>query len=139
MSSLNKVTLIGRVGKDPEIRYAGNGKPIASFSLATSENWKDKQGQKHEKTEWHNITCFNEALCRVIEHYVKKGSQIYIEGKLVTEKYTDKSGVEKYATKIVLQNFDGKLVLLGGKSDNTQPDVQESSYASAELDDDLPF
>jgi single-strand DNA-binding protein len=76
MSSLNKVTLIGRVGKDPEIRNAGNGKPIVSFSLATSESWKDKQGQKQEKTEWHNITCFNEALCRVIENYVKKGSQI---------------------------------------------------------------
>lgn len=148
MSSLNKVILIGRVGKDPEIRNAGNGKPIASFSIATSETWKDKQGQKQEKTEWHNVTCFNESLCRVIENYVKKGSHIYIEGKLVTEKYTDKNGVEKYTTKIVLQNFDGKLVLLGGKSDNTQPDDSGQyrpldkavgNYSADDLEDSIPF
>lgn len=118
MSSLNKVTLIGRVGNTPETRNTSNGKPIVSFSLATSENWKDKQGQKQEKTEWHNVTCFNEALCRVIESYVEKGRQAYIEGKLQTEKYTDKGGVEKYTTKVILQNFDGKIILLGSRSES---------------------
>lgn len=148
MSSLNKVMLIGRVGKDPEIRNTGNGKPIASFSVATSETWKDKNtGEKREKTEWHNITCFNEGLCRVIENYVKKGNQIYIEGSLATEKYTDKNGVEKYATKIILQNFNGNIILLGSKSDNQQADdsgqykplPQSSGGFTAELDDDIPF
>ena len=137
---LNKVILIGRLTKDTEIRKTQSGKIIASFCLATSEHWKDKTtGEKKQKTEFSNIVVYNENIAKVIENYVKKGSQIYIEGKLVTEKYTDKSGVEKYTTKVVLQNFDGKLVLLGGKSDNTQADVQESSYASAELDNSIPF
>lgn len=139
--------LIGRVGKDPEIRNAGNGKPIASFSLATSETWKDKNsGEKREKTEWHNVTCFNEGLCRVIEHYVKKGNQIYIEGALATEKYTDKNGIERYTTKIILQNFNGNIILLGNKndaqSDNAQSDNQSNNYQAPvnnELDDDIPF
>lgn len=143
MSSLNKITLIGRVGKDPEIRNTGNSKSIVSFSLATSETWKDQQGQKQEKTEWHNITCFNETLCRIIESYVKKGSQIYIEGKLVTEKYTDKNGIERYTTKVVLDNFNGKLILLGGKSSqNNQENFQQSfldKKVENQLDDDIPF
>lgn len=147
MSSLNKVTLIGRVGKDPEIRKTKDGKKIASFSVATSEAWKDKNtGEKREKTEWHNVTCFNEGLAGVIEKYVNKGNKIYVEGSLATEKYTDKDGVEKYTTKIILQNFNGNIILLGGKndaqSDNAQSDNQSDNYQTPvddELDDDIPF
>jgi len=137
---LNKVILIGRLTKDPEIRKTQSGKIIASFCLATSEHWKDKTtGEKKQKTEFSNIVVYNENIAKVIENYVKKGSQIYIEGSLQTRKWQDKDGKDRYTTEVVLQNFDGKLVLLGGKSDNTQADVQESSYASAELDDDVPF
>lgn len=144
MYSLNKVTLIGRVGKDPEIRNTGNGKPIVSFSLATTDSWKDKStGEKKEKTEWHNVTCFNEGLCRVIEHYVKKGSQIYIEGALATEKYTDKNGVDRYATKIILQNYNGNIILLGSKKDSESETetnkYQSSGFQNDALDDDIPF
>lgn len=147
MSSLNKVTLIGRVGKDPEIRKTKDGKKIASFSVATSDTWKDKNtGEKREKTEWHNVTCFNEVLAGVIEKYVNKGNKIYVEGALATEKYTDKDGIEKYATKIILPNFNGNIILLGGKndaqSDNAQSDNQSDNYQAPvnnELDDDIPF
>ncbi len=114
--SVNKVILIGNLGKDPEVRHTQDGKAIVSLSLATSENWRDKTtGERKEKTEWHRVVIFNENLAKIAEQYLKKGSTIYIEGQLQTRKYTDKDGVEKYSTEVVLQNFRGELTMLGGK------------------------
>ncbi len=113
--SVNKVILIGNVGKDPEIRTFGNGGKVANFSIATSENWKDKQGQRQEKTEWHNIAVFNDGLVGVIERYVKKGSKLYIEGKLQTRKWQDRDGNDKYTTEVVLQGYGGTLTMLDSR------------------------
>jgi single-strand DNA-binding protein len=116
MSSVNKAIIVGNVGKDPEIRSMQSGDTVASFSIATSESWKDKtSGERKEKTEWHRVSCFNQGLNKVIDSYVKKGSKIYIEGQIETRKWTDKDGVEKYSTEIVLRPFRGELVLLGSK------------------------
>ena len=134
MSSLNKVTLIGRVGKDPEIKTSKAGKKLASFSLATSESWKDKQGQKQEKTEWHNIVIYNEGIAGVIEKYVHKGSQIYIEGALQTRKWQDKDGKDRYTTEVVLQGFNGQLILLDGKAKSNN-----AQSVTSPVDDDCPF
>lgn len=126
--SVNKVILIGNVGKDPEIRSTQDGKEIASLSLATSESWKDKNsGERKEKTEWHRISIFNEGLVKVVKNYVKKGSKLYIEGQLQTRKWTDKDGVEKYSTEVVLQNYGGTLTMLDGKKDDAAPQ-QESDF-----------
>jgi len=117
--SINRVTLLGNVGKDPEIRRTNDGRPIANFSIATSESWRDKTtGEKKEKTEWTRVVVFNEGLCGVVEKYVTKGSKLYVEGKLRTRKWTDKDGVEKYSTEVVLENFGGTVVLLGDRRDN---------------------
>ena len=111
--SVNKVILIGNLGKDPEIRRTQDGRPIANLSVATSENWRDKAtGERKEKTEWHRVVIFSEGLCRVAEQYLKKGAKVYLEGSLQTRKYTDKDGVEKYSTEVVLQNFNSTLVML---------------------------
>lgn len=113
---LNKVILIGNVGKDPEIRALQSSDRVASFSLATSESWKDKAtGERKSKTEWHRVSCFNQGLVGVIENYVKKGSKIYIEGQIETRKWADKDGVEKYSTEIILRPFKSELVLLDSK------------------------
>lgn len=141
MSSLNKVTLIGNVGTDPEFRSMNNGKEVVSFSLATAESWKDKSGEKKEKTEWHRITVFGEGLVKVIRSYIKKGSKLYIEGALQTRKYTDKDGVDRYTTEIVLQSFGGKIIMLGGKNDKGQSNHSESKsngYQPQKQVDDLP-
>lgn len=115
--SVNKVILVGNVGKDPEIRRTQDGRPIANLSLATSESWRDKAtGEKKEKTEWHRVVVFSEPLCKVIEQYVKKGSKLYIEGALQTRKWTDNAGVEKYSTEVVLQGYSGSLTMLDGAS-----------------------
>lgn len=115
--SVNKVTLVGNVGNDPEVRTFNNGGKVCNFSLATSETWKDKQsGEKREKTEWHRIAVFNENLVRVIENYVKKGSKLYLEGSLQTRKWTDRDGNDKYTTEIVLQRYNGELVLLDSRN-----------------------
>ena len=115
--SLNKVTLIGNLGKDPEIRSTQAGKEIASFSIATSDSWTDKStGEKKEKTEWHNIAVFNEGLVRVVKQYVKKGSKLYIEGQLQTRKWQDKDGHDRYTTEIILQNYAGTLIMLDGRN-----------------------
>ena len=115
--SVNKVILIGNLGKDPEVRTMNNGGEVVSFSLATSENWNDKSsGERREKTEWHRVVVFNEGLCKVIEQYVKKGAKLYIEGALQTRKWTDQAGVEKYSTEVVLQGFNSTLTMLDGKS-----------------------
>ena len=114
--SLNKVMLIGNLGKDPEVRSFQNGGKVCNFSLATSENWKDKNsGERREKTDWHNVAIFNENLVRIAEQYLKKGSKVYIEGSLQTRKWQDQSGADKYTTEVVLQNFNGTLVLLDGR------------------------
>lgn len=116
--SVNKVILVGNLGKDPEIRSFQNGGKVANFSIATSESWKDKNtGEKREKTDWHNVAIFNEGLVRVAEQYLRKGSKVYIEGQLQTRKWTDQSGADKYTTEVVLQNYNGTLVMLDGRSD----------------------
>ncbi|WKA31800.1 single-stranded DNA-binding protein [Bradyrhizobium roseum] len=115
--SVNKVILIGNLGKDPEIRRTQDGRPIANLTVATSETWRDKNtGERKEKTEWHRVVIFNEGLCKVAEQYLKKGAKVYIEGALQTRKWTDQSGVEKYSTEVVLQGFNSTLTMLDGRS-----------------------
>jgi len=115
--SVNKVILIGNLGKDPEIRRTQDGRPIANLTVATSETWRDKNtGERKEKTEWHRVVIFNEGLCKVVEQYVKKGAKVYIEGALQTRKWTDQQGVEKYSTEVVLQGFNSVLTMLDGRS-----------------------
>jgi single-strand DNA-binding protein len=118
MGSLNRVQIIGYLGKDPEIRRTQSGKPVANLSIATSESWTSKQnGEKMEKTEWHRVVIFSEGLCGVAEKYLHKGSQVFIEGKLQTRKWTDKDKVERYSTEIVMDGFNSNLVMLGKAGD----------------------
>ena len=115
--SVNKVILVGNLGRDPEVRRTQDGKPIVNLSLATSETWRDRNtGERKEKTEWHRVVIFNEGLAKVAEQYLKKGWTVYIEGQLQTRKYTDKDGVEKYSTEVVLQGFNSTLTMIGGRS-----------------------
>jgi single-strand DNA-binding protein len=155
--SLNKVMLIGNLGRDPEVRHTQDGKAIVSLNVATSETWRDKSsGERKERTEWHRVVIFNEALAKVAEQYLKKGSKVYIEGQLQTRKYTDKDGVEKYATEVVLQNYRGELAMLDGRNGGSgesagygdsefgqsSPLPQRAKPAAAfarELDDEVPF
>jgi single-strand DNA-binding protein len=159
--SVNKVILIGNLGKDPEIRRTQDGRPIANLSIATSETWRDKAtGERKEKTEWHRVVIFNEGLCKVAEQYLKKGAKVYIEGALQTRKWTDQSGVEKYSTEVVLQGFNSTLTMLDGRSggggggfgsDDSSGEFGGSSPAprrvaaagaggrSSDMDDDIPF
>lgn len=117
--SVNKVILVGNLGQDPEMRRTQDGKAIGTFSVATSESWRDKNsGERREKTEWHRVVCFNDGLNKVIEQYVKKGSKVYIEGQLQTRKWTDNSGVEKYTTEIVLQGFNSTLQMLDSRNNS---------------------
>ncbi|RXF74957.1 single-stranded DNA-binding protein [Hansschlegelia zhihuaiae] len=114
--SVNKVILVGNLGKDPEVRRLNSGEPVVNLRIATSEQWRDKQtGERREKTEWHQVVIFNENLAKVAESYLKKGSKVYVEGQLQTRKYTDASGVEKYSTEIVLQRYRGELAMLDGR------------------------
>ena len=137
--SVNKVILVGNVGKDPEVRNFSNGGQVCNFSLATSETWRDKQsGEKREATQWHNVAVFNENLVKVISNYVKKGTKLYIEGSLQTRKWQDRDGNDKYTTEVVLQRFRGELVLLdsrgsgggggGGSYGNNNNMNQDSGY-----------
>ena len=159
--SVNKVILVGNLGKDPEIRRTQDGRPIANLSIATSETWRDKgTGERKEKTEWHRVVIFNEGLCKVAEQYLKKGSKVYLEGQLQTRKYTDAQGVEKYSTEIVLQGFNSNLTMLdragggGGGGDYadsndfgaSRPAARQPAMAGAgsdgkrgDLDDEIPF
>lgn len=155
--SVNKVILVGNLGRDPEIRRLGSGEPVASLRIATSETWRDKQsGERKERTEWHSVVIFNENIAKVAEQYLKKGSKVYIEGQLQTRKWTDQAGVEKYTTEVVLQRFRGELTILdtqkreapdpdsygttrtrdSGAGQSRQPASQSSSN---HLDDDIPF
>ena len=115
--SVNKVILIGNLGKDPEIRRTQDGRPIANLRIATSESWRDKtSGERREKTEWHAVVIFNENLCKVAENYLRKGSKVYIEGQLQTRKWQDQSGQDRYSTEVVLQGFNGTLTMLDGRA-----------------------
>ncbi len=115
--SVNKVILVGNLGKDPEVRRMQNGNPVVNLSVATSESWRDKAtGERKEKTEWHRVVIFNEGLAKVAEQYLKKGAKVYIEGALQTRKWTDQAGVEKYSTEVVLQGFNSNLTMLDGRS-----------------------
>jgi len=149
--SLNKVLLIGRLGADPDIKQMVNGKSVARLSLATSNTWKDKNtGEKKEKTEWHRVVIFNEGLINVIQQYLKKGANVYLEGQLATRKWRDeKSGQDKYSTEIVLQGYNSSLTMLDGKnkSNNSNETSQtksalpndEISQDNSDLDDEIPF
>ena len=146
--SLNKVLLIGRLGADPEIKQMVNGKSVARLSLATSQSWKDKTtGEKKEKTEWHRVVVFNEGLVNVVQQYLKKGAQVYIEGQLSTRKWKDEqSGQDKYSTEILIQGYNSSLTMLGGGSQNnianqdTNQSIENNNPASQnDLDDDIPF
>jgi len=161
--SVNKVILVGNLGKDPEIRRTQDGRPIANLSIATSESWRDKAtGERKEKTEWHRVVIFNEGLCKVAEQYLKKGAKVYVEGALQTRKWTDQAGVEKYSTEVVLQGFNSTLTMLdgrggggggGGFADESGGDFGAGSPSSApprrvaagagarnsDMDDDIPF
>ena len=132
--SVNKVILIGNLGKDPEIRSMQDGKTIVNFSIATSENWKDKTtGEQKAKTEWHRVVIFNEHLAKIAQNYLKKGSKVYLEGQLQTRKWTDQSGVEKYTTEVVLQRFKGELTMLDGRSEERVGNQVQNR------DDEIPF
>ncbi len=156
--SVNKVILVGNLGKDPVIRSMGSGDRVATFSLATSENWRDKStGERREKTEWHNIAVFNDNIVKVVENYLKKGSKVYVEGQLQSRKYTDNSGVEKYMTEVVISRFKGELTMLEGRGGGGAGVGDEGGYSggfqsgpaarpsgprenfSADLDDEIPF
>jgi len=114
--SVNKVILIGNLGRDPEVRHTNDGRPIVNLSVATSEQWRDKSsGERREKTEWHRVVVFDEKICEVAQKYLNKGSTVYLEGALQTRKWTDQQGVEKYSTEVVLQRFSGKLTMLGSR------------------------
>ena len=146
--SVNKVTLVGNLGRDPEIRHTNDGKPIANLSVATSETWKDRNsGERKEKTEWHRVVIFDEKICEVAQKYLAKGSTVYLEGALQTRKWTDQQGTEKYTTEVVLQRFGGRLTMIGGKGGesadpqaaggNTDPNGPVGG--GGDLDDEIPF
>ena len=148
--SLNKVQLIGRLGADPEVKQMVNGKSVARLSLATSQSWKDRNsGEKKEKTEWHRIVVFNEGLVNVVQQYLKKGAQVYIEGQLSTRKWKDEqTGQDKYSTEIVLQGYNSTLTMLGGSNSGNltsstskkNNDIDQTNQQNnSDLDDEIPF
>lgn len=160
--SVNKVILVGHLGADPELRDMGNGRQCATFSLATGERWKDKQtGEQRERTEWHRVVVFNEALVGVAEKYLRKGNKLYVEGQLQTRKWTDQAGVDRYSTEIVLQGFNAVMVLLDrppadpgrhdysshqddgrwstGRGDGAAGGGKRDPFDGDDLDDDVPF
>lgn len=144
--SVNKVILVGNLGKEPNVRTSQSGKKIVSFSMATSDSWKDKEGERQEKTQWHNIVIFNDGLAGIAESYLKKGSKVYIEGALQTREY-EKDGSKKYITEVVLQGFSATLKMLDSRNNSSSPSAPEadfSTYGNEEnrtkhLDDEIPF
>jgi single-strand DNA-binding protein len=146
--SVNKVILVGNLGKDPDVRRTNAGDPIVNLSVATSETWRDKgTGERKERTEWHRVVIFNENLGKVAEQYLRKGAKVYLEGQLQTRKYTDKDGVERYSTEVVLSRFRGELVMLDSRSSEgggapariSSPAEPPASFERNELDDEIPF
>lgn len=140
--SLNRVQLIGHLGRDPEIRSTQDGKKIATLSVATSESWKDRQsGERKEKTEWHRVVIFNEGLAEIVEGFLSKGSRVMVEGQLKTRKWTDSAGVDKFTTEVVLQGFDAKLIMLDRPDTERSPKVGESKVEIPQYgqNDEIPF
>ena len=161
--SVNKVILVGNLGKDPEVRKLNSGESVVNLRIATSETWRDKMsGERREKTEWHSVVIFNEALAKVAEQYLRKGSKVYLEGQLQTRKWTDQSGAERYSTEVVLQKYRGELTMLEGRGQGGGgPEMEDAGYGeasfggggggkkrvaegprenfSADLDDEIPF
>lgn len=164
--SVNKVILVGNLGRDPEIRRMNNGDPVVNLSVATSESWRDKSsGERREKTEWHRVVIFNDNLAKVAENYLKKGSKVYVEGQLQTRKWTDQNGQDKYSTEVVLQRFRGELTMLDGRNEGGSgggygggsssggydeagggagggqraSDGPKEDFRNADLDDEIPF
>lgn len=154
--SVNKVILVGNLGRDPEVRRLSSGEPVVNLRIATSENWRDKQsGERKEKTEWHSVVIFNENLAKVAEQYLRKGAKVYIEGQLQTRKWTDQNGQEKYTTEVVLQRYRGELTMLDGRNGGDSSFSSDDSFTasagprrvaegprenfSAEMDDEIPF
>ena len=160
-SSVNKVILVGNLGRDPEVRHTNEGMPIVTLNLATSESWRDKSsGERRERTEWHRVVIFNEPLGEIAQKYLRKGSKVYLEGALQTRKWTDQQGVEKYTTEVVLQRYRGEMMMLdtrgGGESSDSHGDSYGGSQGAAtpapapagpggpggpgdDLDDEIPF
>ena len=157
--SVNKVILVGNLGRDPETRHTQDGSPVVNLSVATSEQWRDKgSGERRERTEWHRVVIFNEHFCKIAESYLRKGSKIYIEGQLQTRKWTDQSGIEKYSTEVVLQRYRGELTMLDTRGEGGGAMAGGDTYGSAapaepamaepvaaggggggDLDDEIPF
>ncbi|HUE63520.1 MAG TPA: single-stranded DNA-binding protein [Rhizomicrobium sp.] len=149
--SVNKVILVGNLGKDPEVRRTTSGDPVVNLSIATSESWRDKtSGERKEKTEWHRVVIFNKNLAEVAEKYLRKGSKVYVEGQLQTRKWTDKDGAERYSTEVVLQNFRGELTMLDGRNGGGEGGgtgfggrsgavEAPASFQRDEMDDEIPF
>jgi single-strand DNA-binding protein len=146
MAGVNKVILLGRLGRDPEARNFQNGGRVVSLRLATSETWKDKSGERQERAEWHSVSIFNEKLGEIAEKYLRKGSEVYVEGQLETRKWQDRSGADRYSTEIVLRQFRGELALIGGRGGAADAPAEPArgggakpGKAPAALDDDIPF
>ncbi|MEM9879259.1 MAG: single-stranded DNA-binding protein [Pseudomonadota bacterium] len=157
--SVNKVILVGNLGADPEVRTLNDGSPVVNLSLATSERWRDKStGERREKTEWHRVVIFNENLAKTAQNYLRKGSNIYVEGQLQTRKWQDQTGQDRYTTEIVLQRYRGELTMLGGRGDGAMeggynaggqvggggyqpaaPKPASGGFEESPLDDDIPF
>ena len=147
--SVNKVILIGNLGRDPEVRTFQNGGKVCNFSIATSETWKDRNsGERQERTNWHNIAIFNENLAQIAEQYLRKGSKVYVEGQLETRKWQDQAGNDRYTTEVVLRNFRGELTLLDGRSENNNSSFSETAsiddgssdkVLTNDIDDEIPF
>ena len=151
--SVNKVILVGNLGRDPETRHTQDGRPICNMSVATSESWKDRQtGERRERVEWHRVVIFNEHLAQIAQNYLRKGSKVYLEGQLQTRKWTDQSGQERYTTEVVLGRFRGELTMLDGRADSggggrdyggepagAPATARDSGPSSTDLDDDIPF
>jgi single-strand DNA-binding protein len=144
MASVNKVILVGNLGDDPQVRATGSGKEVCNLTVATSEKWKDRDGNPQERTEWHRVTIWAEGLVKVAQNYLRKGSKVYIEGQLQTRKWQDTNGQDRYTTEVVLQPFAGQLVLLdkreggGQRQENTSQPAAQPALAG-DLDDDVPF
>jgi single-strand DNA-binding protein len=155
--SVNKVILVGNLGADPEVRTLPSGNKVVNLSVATSDNWRDKNtGERKEKTEWHRVVIFSEGLVRVAEQYLRKGSKVYLEGQLQTRKWQDQSGQDKYSTEVVLQGFNSNLTMLDGRGENggdsagfssppanrsegRRPSASAPAFESGGMDDDIPF
>lgn len=146
--SVNKVILVGNLGADPDVRSTKDGRPVVNLSVATSENWRDKNsGERREKTEWHRVVIFSEGLCRIAEQYLKKGSKVYLEGQLQTRKWQDDNGNDRYTTEVVLQNYGGVMTMLDTRNSggdfqavsNDSPPMEAVGGGGGEINDDIPF